>query len=260
MKSQNISLTSGFNIRDLGGYQTTDGLTVRRHCLLRSGYLSNLTLVDQQRLFNYGVRTIIDLRTTKETEKYPDRFVKGIDYIKLPIWQADFGDSVVRELVFKSQIPNRRAGIDYMFHLYFQLLTSREAQQSYHQFLKLLTTVSNRGGILVHCSTGKDRTGIAILVFLHLLGVTPAVIQKDYMMTNELSTLRINSRMNEARKISVDPAYLKAIFDISTVRLIYYQFAVETVKYLYGNFDLYLRNQLNVDDRLIVELKHQFLM
>lgn len=75
---------NGFNIRDLGGYKTKDGLTIQSHRLVRGGYLSELNKEDQLKLYNYGIRTIIDLRTPDEIQKYPDKYVSSTEYIKLP--------------------------------------------------------------------------------------------------------------------------------------------------------------------------------
>lgn len=254
-----IRLENGFNIRDLGGYKNKDGLTIRYHRLIRGGYLSNLSTADQLKLYNYGVRTIIDLRTPYEIEKYPDKYNPSTEYIELPILKKNMGDSQVKRLVYKDEIPNPRAGYQHMFHLYYQLITNNEAQNAYYQFLTKVVQKAAHGGILFHCSTGKDRTGIASLILLHILGINSTTIKRDYLLTNQLSVERVNQRMNEARNVNSDPAYLKSIFDISTVRPVYFQFVEQLIKDLYGSFNLYLKEQLKIPDSLVNQLKHLFL-
>ena len=55
------------NFRDLGGYTSTNGKTVKWGKVFRSGELSSLSEWDSIRLDNLGIKTIIDLRTNQET-------------------------------------------------------------------------------------------------------------------------------------------------------------------------------------------------
>lgn len=254
-----LKLTNAFNVRDLGGYPTLDGRLIKSHRLVRGSYLSSLNFADQKQLFDYGIRVIIDLRTSKEVAKYPDRFIPSTRYVKLPVLDAEMGDAIIQHLVFSGAVPNYQAGLEHMLRLYCRLIVSPQAQQAYRKFLLTIARFGEIGGILFHCSTGKDRTGIATILLLHLLGVDPATIRDDYLLTNQMSTVRINQRMNEARHFSTNPAYLKSIFDISTVKVLYYQFVDAVVSELYGGFGAYLKTQLGVDDELVARLRRLFL-
>lgn len=253
--NKKLNITNGINIRDLGGYPTTAGALIKKQQLIRSGYLSDLTYQDQQALYDYGVRTIIDLRTTAEVRQYPDLFLPMMKYVEIPILKEKMGDTVVRRLVFKNPVCNSKAGFQHMLCLYLRLVASPEAHHAYHCFLTTLAAAIARGGVLFHCSTGKDRTGIAAIIILHLLGVAPKIIRQDYLLTNELSAMWVNQRMNEARQVSIVPAYLKSIFDISTVQPFYYDFVEATINYLYGDFNSYVHQQLNINDELVESLR-----
>ncbi|MCC4440789.1 tyrosine-protein phosphatase [Limosilactobacillus reuteri] len=259
VENNEINLVNAFNIRDLGGYSTIDNRTIKKRRLIRGSYLSSLDSIDQQKLYNYGVRVIIDLRTLDEVEKYPDQFISTTKYINIPVLRSNEGAAIVKSLVFKDVFPNQNAGYHHMQKLYYRLIASTEAQEAYHYFFISLAQLGDFGGILFHCSSGKDRTGVITFLLLKLLGIMPATICHDYLLTNQVSLMEINRRMNEARQVSVDPAYLKSIFDISTARLIYYKIAETTINYLYGSFNAYLHNQLNIDSILILKLKRLFL-
>ena len=245
VENNEINLVNAFNIRDLGGYSTIDNRTIKKRRLIRSSYLSSLDSIDQQKLYNYGVRVIIDLRTLDEVEKYPDQFISTTKYLNIPVLRSNEGAAIVK--------------YHHMQKLYYRLIASTEAQEAYHYFFISLAQLGDFGGILFHCSSGKDRTGVITFLLLKLLGIMPATICHDYLLTNQVSLMEINRRMNEARQVSVDPAYLKSIFDISTARLIYYKIAETTINYLYGSFNAYLHNQLNIDSILILKLKRLFL-
>ena len=54
------------NFRDLGGYATSDGGTVRTGRLFRADGLHTLTPADLEKLRAIGLRSVIDLRTDAE--------------------------------------------------------------------------------------------------------------------------------------------------------------------------------------------------
>jgi len=66
-----LHLKGGSNFRDLGGYTTADGRTVRRNAVFRSAHLGGLTDEDRGALGKLGVRTIVDLRGVNEAAETP---------------------------------------------------------------------------------------------------------------------------------------------------------------------------------------------
>ena len=71
MSARRIVIPGAFNVRDLGGLPTTDGRTTRWGRFVRSDLLSGLPDEAREALFAYGVRTVVDLRTTEETMQSP---------------------------------------------------------------------------------------------------------------------------------------------------------------------------------------------
>ncbi len=69
-----LDLTRSYNLRELGGYQTVDGKSVKWHKLLRSGSLNALTATDIEDLLNYGVAYDVDFRSRHEIKVAPDPF------------------------------------------------------------------------------------------------------------------------------------------------------------------------------------------
>ncbi len=59
---RHLRLEGTYNVRDIGGYRTTDGRHTRWRRLLRADSLHRLTPASQAALVDYGVRTVIDLR------------------------------------------------------------------------------------------------------------------------------------------------------------------------------------------------------
>lgn len=66
-----------YNVRDLGGYETTDGRRIRRGQFLRADDLCRLSAQGRAALVAYGVRTVVDLRSPSELARAPHPFAVG---------------------------------------------------------------------------------------------------------------------------------------------------------------------------------------
>ena len=64
--ARHLNLSGASNFRDLGGYPTSDGRTVRWRQIFRSNHLGHLTDDDVSVLRELGVRSAFDFRGTEE--------------------------------------------------------------------------------------------------------------------------------------------------------------------------------------------------
>lgn len=163
-----IALQGAYNVRDLGGYPSAAGET-RWGTLFRADALHSLSAEDQQRLRARGVRTVIDLRHSAETSAQPNVFAEAEDirYHNIPIFRAAVsGQQSV-------QTPDLRTIYRYIVEDCRDGLT------------EVLTTIADaeEGGVLFHCTAGKDRTGIVAALLLDLAGVAAETIADDYALT-----------------------------------------------------------------------------
>ena len=74
---RHLPLEGTRNIRDLGGYKTMDGKITNWKTMLRADNLEKLSIDGQKELVKYGVKTVIDLRETKEIMESPNPFSKS---------------------------------------------------------------------------------------------------------------------------------------------------------------------------------------
>ena len=86
---KHIPLPHAANVRDVGGILNEDGKLVRWGRLYRADALNALTAEEWQTLFDYGVRTIVDLRSKSEAISMPDRVPEGIRYLHRPMQEED---------------------------------------------------------------------------------------------------------------------------------------------------------------------------
>ncbi len=85
-----ISLAGTLNARDLGGYPTKDGGTVRWRTLLRSDALHRLDDAGRAALAGFGLRTVVDLRTDEEVRSAPSALDgTGARIFHVPLFRAE---------------------------------------------------------------------------------------------------------------------------------------------------------------------------
>ena len=159
-----ILLGKTMNTRDLGGFPCPSGYT--RHLrLLRSDRPKGLGKRDISFLISNNITTVIDLRNDMEVENTPNELdkTKGFRYVRCPM----FADG---------RIPQTQPD---MVPAYLKLATTPDIISPV-----LLTIAQAKGGVLFHCTAGKDRTGVVAAVMLMLAGVPKADIMADYTATN----------------------------------------------------------------------------
>jgi protein-tyrosine phosphatase len=167
---RHIPLEGAYNMRDAGGYPTQDGGRVRWRTLWRADSLHDLTVADQARLRELGVRTIVDLRHAGELERAPNVFAQALDltYLHLSILEDDPINGGPA-----TSSPSMEIG-------YRRYLDERQAQFA---AVFLAMAEPDRFPLVVHCTAGKDRTGLVVALLLGLAGVADEQIAEDYALS-----------------------------------------------------------------------------
>ncbi len=153
-------LESTLNTRDLGGHRTKTGGITRFHRVWRSDVPAHPTARDAETLKSAGITTLADLRTEAEKERTPSPLagVPGFRCVSLPIREG-------------SAVPPT---LDAVPDTYLQIAASPQTAE----VLRLIA--QEEAGILIHCSAGKDRTGVICALVLLFCGVSREEITTDY--------------------------------------------------------------------------------
>lgn len=235
-----IALEGVSNLRDLGGWPTRGGGTVKRGQVFRSAALHALTERDAAALRSLGVRHIVDFRGEGERERWPTRLTDGVTIHELTI-QPTIGASL-RDLV---EDPNSTAEdvVRVMRAAYGSYVT--DWAHRYRTMFDLLLH-EEPAPLLFHCTAGKDRTGVAAMLLLAALGVEEEVIHHDYLATNRLwrRDAEVSAGLPQVvadTLLSVQPAFLEA--------------AYEAIHSGWGSIDAYLHQQLGLDDARMAVLR-----
>ncbi|MGC8626174.1 MAG: tyrosine-protein phosphatase [Acidimicrobiales bacterium] len=174
MPQRKLPFEGARNFRDLGGYPVGHGMRTRWGVVYRSGSLHNLTSADLLEFEKLGVRAVFDLRSAAERSFAPD----PVPSVHLPVQEALSGEGLVALLQAKSEAEAKEA----MFRLYSETLQRRAGV--FGQLLSALADPANLPAV-VHCTAGKDRTGLAAALLLGALGVDRATVLADYELTGE---------------------------------------------------------------------------
>lgn len=183
-----LELAGSFNFRDLGGYETADGRTVRWRRLFRSDALHGLTPEDIARLDEIGLTAVFDLRSAMELERdgVGSLFDGGVLHHHVP-FTANVGSADARD--FGSSLSE----------LYQRML--KDAQPCISTIFSALAEEQTYPAVF-HCAAGKDRTGIISGLVLSALGVPDAEIIADYALTDgymadRLEAMRVSGQLGD---------------------------------------------------------------
>ena len=247
-KDRLLAVVHGNNFRELGGYQTNSGKTIKYHKLLRTGHLADLDQHDLDYLAAYGLKYDVDFRTKKEITDKPDKVPAGCQYEWTPVFSDDLTNSSkgIDRLETVAQ-DDGNWGYDHMLFAYKDMIVSAPAKKAYRHFFDLLLANDQPGESLTfHCTAGKDRTGYAAMLILHVLGVPEETIMSDYLLTNETIADFVQGMIDEAKQAGNNDNVLHAIKDIQTVHKSYLTYAIKVLNDEFGGIDAYLRSELHL--------------
>lgn len=165
----NLRVRSGYNIRELGGYETPHGPT-RFHRFLRAGGTRSLTDGDLGLLRDWGVARVVDLRSFGESPEMTCRFARQdwVTWTNVPLYEYD--------LSAPAMVPVRNVG-GYFVSGYLRMLT---AHASMRRLFGFIAEARPDECVLFHCAAGMDRTGVVAMLLLGLAGASRRDIVADY--------------------------------------------------------------------------------
>ena len=267
-----ISLPGVSNTRELGGYPVGDTV-IRKGVLIRSGNLVNakpeavLTLREK-----YQLQTVIDFRSKDKRKNNPDAEIPGAKSISLPVVETmDYASMLKNPLHLPKLMAKKKdkkavleASYEYGLlgpEIYLVFLLRNRGKKAFRDFFQiLLLNDPAKGAILWHCDDGKDRAGIATMLFLSALGADKETILCDYLYTNECNAAVIEEVKKEYESFGISGEKLDAmIYASGGVFEKYMNHAIDTLNDRYGSIKGYLQTELGLKDEDFTILKEKYL-
>jgi len=181
-----------YNFRDTGGLPLADGGTTHPGVLFRSDAPSALTDTGSAQLAATSIGVVVDFRTETERAYAPDRLptTRPITSVNLSILQGATGD-MIKKFAAPGARPTAEdldaamAAVPELGDMYVEMLQGGAAQ--FAQVARLIAGAddSASSGVLVHCTAGKDRTGVATALMLDAAGVRREAVVADYAQSEQ---------------------------------------------------------------------------
>ncbi|WP_114905360.1 tyrosine-protein phosphatase [Ornithinimicrobium murale] len=162
-----LPIEGTYNFREVGGYPVTGGGMTRAGALYRSDALAGLTEAGRKALAALGLRRILDLRSS------PERAVNASAVDGL-------GMDVQHHPILKAAAPQTETHRSHSLETLYRLMIERRGK---HLTAALRAMAGAEGPVLVHCTAGKDRTGVLVALALEAVGVERDAVVEDYAAT-----------------------------------------------------------------------------
>ncbi len=238
------------NLRDVGGHEVPGGGRVRLGVVYRSAAIGGGEAVDGV-LAALGIRTVVDLRTGLERAANPDRLPDGIELVTADVLEgaapegspagimAVLGDPEAAALA----LGGGRVERDFTAK-YREFVTLPAARAAYGRlFARLVAEPSSP--LLVHCGTGKDRTGWAAAALQLLLDVPYEAVLADYLRSAAEVRPSMEAGLAAFRAAGGDPGLLEPILD---ARPAYLEASLEVMRAAFGSIEGYFADGLGIDE------------
>ena len=256
MQDRVLKLDGVHNFRDYGNYAAADGVRVKARLLWRSAQHGEASDQDLAAMHALGIKTVIDLRGPSERASLPCRRHPDFDAEVLfhpdetagLALHTEAADGVITAAEARAAMVRLYEGIPFRENLSFML----------RQYFEVLRRAE--GPSLVHCVAGKDRTGFAVALAQHVLGVSRDDIVADYVLTNQAGNIeaRIAAGATQirARHGSITDDTIRTLMGVEADYIVT---ALDCAASRYGSVDAYLAEALGVDEAAKEDLRAAYL-
>ena len=251
-----LSLEGTSNFRDLGGYEADQGRRLRWGKLYRSSKLSGLSSADQQYFHRLGVTLVCDFRQAMEQELEPSLLgSEGRHTVaSLPVApgsRSNFIDNLHNGII---QVDNAAT---FMEEINRDFIANQMPR--YAEMFQLLLAGDQQ--MLIHCASGKDRTGVGAALILDVLGVDEDAIVQDYMLTNDYLPIeqeieRLADTFTDETGAAVSAEVLRPMIE---VRPEYIQACFDEIRKRFDSREHFFAAALDLDEQKIERLRQRYL-
>lgn len=258
-KDRTIPFEGIENARELGSLKMQDGRTIKEGKLIRSGNLSKATDADVKVLKGrFRLTDVVDFRFDAEVKGAPDREIDGVTYTHLSTLPKSIiagfsagrtdgaemkSQDIVGLLVKYASYPQAQ---EMAQKLYPAIVTDTLSRQKYGEFLR--TVLKAEGGVLWHCSQGKDRVGCGTAFLLAALGASRETIIEDFDLSNVSYAPyveKICAQIKENGGGENEIAFIQAMIGVSTEN---FTKALDLIETQYGSLQNYVTNALQFSE------------
>lgn len=221
-----LLLSNTLNTRDLGGYSIDCGKLTTYKVFLRSDVPIQVSDDDIELLLSNNITTIVDLRSDDEVQSKPCALK---NYMQFEYYHCKVhGDGCLPASV--EAVPDS----------YFEMV---DEQKTVLNIMRVFAKA--KGGVLYHCTAGKDRTGVISALLLLLVGVCKADILVDYQVSQEYLGPMLQQFCKSNKNVDVN---------IITPKIEYMEKFLDMFQHKYNSVEEYF-SRIGLSDNEVLRLK-----
>lgn len=223
------------NFRDLSY------LGLKKGMLCRSDLLYKLSLKDKRFLKKeHNIKIVVDLRRSDECHRTKDTRIFMVKHLHIPLAANEIKTVQIKHMT----LPD--------MHAFYKEMVEPSKKESWTRLFNLMLKDNNKG-ILYHCSSGKDRTGVLTAVILAVLGFDKETIYNDYLLTNQ------NPLYYKEIVKSMDEESRNIILEHSAAKKEYLDTSFNEIDRIYGSMDNFLKENCSLNAEKIQKLRDKYL-
>ncbi|MFP7452842.1 tyrosine-protein phosphatase [Bacillus altitudinis] len=253
MNEHNIQFSKLANFREVGGLQTTDQMVIKQGMIYRSADLSRLTKQDIMTFSTLGIQTICDLRTSSERKSHPAKIMEHDKIVHIPMQPDSMMPS--KWTMFRMLIAEGKSlsFTPIMKEVYQSMLYERKKE--IQQLFTLLSDEKNYP-LMLHCTSGKDRTGFLSALIQLAAGVPVHTVLSEYMRSNEGVKMLVKRQERFVRMMSLYRVSKEQIQPLLGVQQDYLEDVLNEMMDTYGSAERYLLEACDVPKDQLLKMKN----
>jgi protein-tyrosine phosphatase len=208
----------------------------------------------EEKIYALNIKSVIDLRTPNERKSKPDKIPagNGINFFNIPFY---YNKKDMSNNEFYSMIISRGKVLD--FEAIIKEIYNEIAFESGHKIKEILNLLANKNNLpaLIHCTGGKDRTGVISALIQLLMGVELEQVINDYLASNGFIEQRMKKTMRFIRLMSLFRVSKEKIKPMLIVRRDYLEEILDKIFADHKTIENYLYSFCGVEQNRISELR-----
>ncbi len=256
MNNRVLPLEGIHNFRDYGGYASSHGGRVKPRVLWRSAQHGEASDTDLAAVDELGLATVVDLRGESERTSSPCR--RGPAFSARVLSQTGETAGLAPHIEAAADALDAQSAHAALLGFYRQMPHRENLVPALRSYFAAMVEESEPS--LVHCVAGKDRTGFAVAMMHHILGVHPDDAMADYLLTNQAG--RIEARIAagahhlRARYGGIEDDTIRVLMGVDAAFL---AGSMATITARHGTVDAYLEAVLGIDEARQDQLRAHYL-
>ena len=252
MKRLDSRFSNELNFRDLGGYISEDGRRVKYGIFYRGSSLDFYNDDELAEIKKLNLKTIMDIRSPFETNKYPDPEIDGVNHIEESGTENDIDWSPEGMSKVGKEGEDQ---VNQIIEHYKEIAFNNKAYKIMMNEIK-----NDQVPIYIHCAVGKDRTGVAVIILLLALGIKQEEIRRDYLLSNEYrkeilkkELVKISHKVDEYPESAILTTILYGVYESI------YDVIIDSILDKYDSFDEYIMEEHDFSREELSEFRDKYL-